>query len=114
MGQAGGNRQAPSAPRPRHGGGGRLIGGKPQASIIEDFASFVAPGRVAVYRALGFDAVPGRREGVYVWDLEGRRYVNCRSSGGVFNLGHRPAAVVAALKEALDFLDIGDHMLLSE
>jgi acetylornithine/succinyldiaminopimelate/putrescine aminotransferase len=93
---------------------GRFIGGKPQDSIIQDFEKFVAPGRVAVYRSLGFDAVPGKREGVYVWDLQGRRYVNCRSSGGVFNLGHRPAAVVAALKEALEFLDIGDHMLLSE
>ncbi len=91
-----------------------LVGGKPQASVVEDFARYVSPGRVQVYRALGFDAVPGRREGVYVWDLDGRRYINCRSSGGVFNLGHRPPAVVNALKEALHVLDIGDHMLLSE
>ncbi len=94
--------------------GGRLVGGKPQAAVVEEFASFVSPGRVGVYRALGVDAVPGRREGVYVWDLDGKRYINCRSSGGVFNLGHRAPAVVNALKQALDVLDIGDHMLLSE
>ncbi len=82
--------------------------------MVEDFESYVSPGRVAVYRALGFDAVPGKREGVYVWDLAGRRYINCRSSGGVFNLGHRPRAVVDALVRALDELDIGDHMLISE
>lgn len=91
-----------------------LIGAKPQSEIVAEFAEFVSPGKVEIYRALGFDAVPGRREGVYVWDLEGRRYINCRSSGGVFNLGHRPPAVVAALRSALETLDIGDHMLLSE
>ncbi|MGE5573844.1 MAG: aspartate aminotransferase family protein [Bacteroidota bacterium] len=88
--------------------------GKTQREVVDDFARYVSPGRVDVYRALGFDAVPGRREGVYMWDLDGRPYINCRSSGGVFNLGHRPPAVVSALKEALDVLDIGDHMLLSE
>ena len=32
----------------------------------------------------------------------------------MFNLGHRPPRVVAALKEALDEIDVGDHMLLDE
>ncbi len=81
---------------------------------IEDFAAYVSPGKVAVYRSLGFEAVPGRREGAYVWDLTGKRYINCRSSGGVFNLGHRPPRVVEALRRALDELDVGDHMLMSE
>ncbi len=91
-----------------------FIGRLSQAQAVEDFASFVSPGKVAVYRQMGFEAVPGRREGVYVWDLAGKRYINCRSSGGVFNLGHRPPRVVAALKKALDELDVGDHMLMSE
>ncbi len=92
----------------------RFVGKLSQAQAVEDFAAYVSPGKVAVYRTLGFEAVPGRREGVYVWDLEGKRYINCRSSGGVFNLGHRPPRVVEALKSALDELDVGDHMLMSE
>ncbi len=91
-----------------------FIGRLSQAEAVEDFARFVSPGKVAVYRSMGFEAVPGRREGVYVWDLAGKRYINCRSSGGVFNLGHRPPRVVAALRQALDELDVGDHMLMSE
>jgi acetylornithine/succinyldiaminopimelate/putrescine aminotransferase len=40
---------------------------------------------------------------------------NCRSSGGVFNLGHSNPEIVQTLKDALDAgLDLGDHMLLSE
>jgi acetylornithine/succinyldiaminopimelate/putrescine aminotransferase len=68
-----------------------------------------------VFKQLGLDFVPGRREGVWIWDVdESRRLLNCRCSGGVFNLGHRPPRVVEALKAALDEIDVGDHMLLDE
>jgi acetylornithine/succinyldiaminopimelate/putrescine aminotransferase len=69
---------------------------------------------VAVYRALGFAAVPGKREGVRLWDLEGNSYINCHASAGGFSLGHRPPGVVDALQHALDELDIGDYVLMSE
>lgn len=91
-----------------------FIGRLSQKEAVRDFASFISPGKVGVFRTLGFEAVPGRREGIYVWDLDGKRYINCRSSGGVFNLGHRPPRVVEALRRALDELDVGDHMLMSE
>jgi len=91
-----------------------FVGRLSQAAAVRDFEEYVSPGKVEVYRRLGFESVPGRREGVYVWDLAGRRYINCRSSGGVFNLGHRPPRVVEALRQALEELDVGDHMLMSE
>jgi acetylornithine/succinyldiaminopimelate/putrescine aminotransferase len=87
---------------------------KPNNEVVQDFADYVSPGKVAVYKQLGFGTVPGKREGIYLWDLDGKRYINCRSSGGVFNLGHRPPKIINALKEALDELDIGDHILMSE
>jgi acetylornithine/succinyldiaminopimelate/putrescine aminotransferase len=93
----------------------RYIGQQVKERIIADYAEYVCPGRVAVYRQMGIDFVPGRREGVWLWDVDGtRRVLNCRTSGGVFNLGHRPPRVVDAVKAALDELDVGDHMLMSE
>jgi len=83
-------------------------------AIIEEFKNYVSPSKVAVYKRMGIELVPGRREGSYIWDKEGERYIDCRSAGGVFNLGHRPPRVIAALREAMDFLDIGDHILMSE
>jgi putrescine aminotransferase len=84
-------------------------------SVVNDFARYVSPSKVAAYRQMGFDIVPGRREGVRVWDLEGKRsWIDCRCAGGVFNLGHRPPAIIAALRQALDHLDIGDHLLISQ
>jgi putrescine aminotransferase len=68
------------------------IGQQEKAQIIEDYARYVSPGRVEVYRAMGVDFVPGRREGVWLWDVDGsRRVLNCRCSGGVFNLGCLPS-----------------------
>lgn len=92
-----------------------LIGRQSKKRILDEYAAHVNGGRVATFKQMGMEFVQGRREGVWLWDVDGQtRLLNCRCSGGVFNLGHRPPRVVEALKRALDELDIGDHMLLSE
>lgn len=78
------------------------------------FARHVSPGKVATFREYGFDVVMGRREGVFFYDaFDGRRFFNCHCNGGVFNLGHRHPRVVAAVRDALDHVDIGNHHLVS-
>jgi putrescine aminotransferase len=76
-------------------------------------AEHLSPHKAEAYRAVGMDMVQGRREGVHVWDLEGREYINCRSSGGVFNFGHSPAFAVDALTAAVAEHDMGDWLLPS-
>lgn len=73
----------------------------------------LSPHKAEAYRAFGIDLVQGRREGVRIWDLEGRDYINCRSSGGVFNFGHHPEFAVDALTVALREHDMGDWLLPS-
>jgi acetylornithine/succinyldiaminopimelate/putrescine aminotransferase len=78
------------------------------------FARHVNAGKVAMYRQLGLDVVMGGREGATftdAWADDG--FINCHCNGGVFNLGHRHPRIVAALREALDSLDIGNHHLVS-
>ena len=80
----------------------------------ERFARFVDPGKVAAYEALGLDLIMGEREGSrFRHAYEDRWLLNCHSNGGVFNLGHRNPIVIAAVREALDDLDIGNHHLVS-
>ncbi len=82
---------------------------------IENYKNHVVRARVREYERYGVVFVPGKREGVWIWDVDNEiRLLNCRSSGGVFNLGHCPQKPTQALKKALEYLDIGDHMLLSE
>ncbi len=49
------------------------------------------------YRPL--DVVLRRGEGVYVWDVEGRRYLDCLSAYSAVNQGHCHPRILAALSE---------------
>jgi acetylornithine aminotransferase len=78
------------------------------------FAEHVSPGKVRALEALGVEIVMGEREGGRFRDAySGRWFWNCHCNGGVFNLGHRRPSVVAAVREALDHVDVGNHHLVS-
>jgi acetylornithine/succinyldiaminopimelate/putrescine aminotransferase len=83
------------------------------AEAFELIAHHLSPHKAEAFRALGIDLVQGRREGIRIWDLDGRDYLNCRSSGGVFNFGHHPEFAVEALVTAVREHDMGDWLLPS-
>jgi putrescine aminotransferase len=83
-------------------------------ATADAFAAHVNPGKVVAFEALGVDLVMGERSGArFRHAFDGRWLYNCHCNGGVFNLGHRNPAVVAAVRAALDELDIGNHHLVS-
>ncbi|MHB8528749.1 MAG: aminotransferase class III-fold pyridoxal phosphate-dependent enzyme [Caulobacteraceae bacterium] len=59
-------------------------------------------------RKSDMEFVVGKREGSYIWNLEGdRRVLECGNSGGVHSLGHRNPEILATLREALEHFDAG-------
>jgi glutamate-1-semialdehyde 2,1-aminomutase len=57
---------------------------------------------VRAMRAIGRDPIfIARAEGPHVWDADGRRYVDYLATWGPAILGHAPAAVVGAVRDAL-------------
>ncbi|MCU0799563.1 MAG: ornithine--oxo-acid transaminase [Candidatus Thermoplasmatota archaeon] len=50
--------------------------------------------------------VLSRAEGPWVWDVEGKRYLDCLSAYSAVNQGHRHPRIVQALKDQLDRLDL--------
>lgn len=81
---------------------------------FEAFAQHVSPGKVRIYQSFGFDPVMGDRSGARFHDAYcDRSWFNCHCNGGVFNLGHRNEDVIAAVREALEARDIGNHHLVS-
>jgi putrescine aminotransferase len=77
-------------------------------------AEHLSPERTKAFRAMGLDVVQGHREGVRIHDLDGNVYINCRSSGGVFDFGHRPRFAIEALRRALEEIgDMGDWLVPS-
>lgn len=91
-----------------------LIAQDDKETIIARFGRHVSSGKVEFFRQAGLDFIIGRREGIYIYDLDGRRLINCHCNGGVYNLGHRHPEVIAALREALKELDIGNSHPISE
>jgi putrescine aminotransferase len=85
-----------------------------RAATEEAFAAHVNRGKVETYRSMGLDLVMGDRDGIRFTDaFDGRSFVNCHCNGGTFNLGHRNPTVMAAVRAALEQVDIGNHHLVS-
>lgn len=82
---------------------------------MADFAAHVSRGKVEAMQAFGLDVVMGEREGIRFHDAYDpeRSWINCHCNGGVFNLGHRHPAVVAAVRDAIETIDVGNHHLVS-
>jgi acetylornithine/succinyldiaminopimelate/putrescine aminotransferase len=85
-----------------------------RTELQRDYDAHLLPSKARFYDAIGVNLTVGRREGVWFEDAHsGRRFINCHCNGGVFNLGHRNPEVVAAVRQALDSADIGNHHFVS-
>ncbi len=80
---------------------------------LEQFATYLNPQKVRVMRAAGLDIIEAQRSGPWVWDLDGRRFLDCFTSAGSFNVGRRNPRIVAAAHAAIDRLDHGNFLLCS-
>ena len=61
------------------------------------------------YSARNYHPLPvviTRGEGVWVWDVDGNRYLDMLSAYSALNQGHRHPAIVAAAKAQLDTLTL--------
>ena len=82
---------------------------------IQSFRDHVSSGKVEFFQKYAMDLVMGRREGPYLWDIDGKkRLFNLHCNGGVFNLGHRNHELINLLKESFEELDIGNGHLMSK
>jgi len=80
---------------------------------IADFATYVNPQKARVLKNAGLDIIEDKREGAAVWDITGKKFIDCITSAGSFNVGRRNPEIVAALKNALDHYDLGGFLLCS-
>jgi acetylornithine/succinyldiaminopimelate/putrescine aminotransferase len=81
---------------------------------LDAFSAHVSSGKARFFHRYGMDFVMGSREGPWLQDMDGaKRLYNLHCNGGVFNLGHRDPRVRAALAEAMEEMDIGNHHLMS-
>ena len=56
----------------------------------------------------------GKRQGAFLFDTNGKRYLDGDTSGGIFNLGRRHPELAGALKRAMRATDQGNFPMISQ
>jgi ornithine--oxo-acid transaminase len=69
---------------------------------LDRWARTINPQFVRVLRTIDFDRTWERAEGAYLWDADGRRYLDMLGGFGMYNVGRNNRRVRAALIEALE------------
>jgi len=84
------------------------------AEVIARYRDHINSGLAALCKFMGFEAVEWRAEGCTIWDTEGRDYLDLLAGFGTLALGHRPPAVVAAVKEQLERIPLASRVLFDQ
>ncbi|WFR72865.1 aminotransferase class III-fold pyridoxal phosphate-dependent enzyme [Prescottella defluvii] len=80
-----------------------------KSEVLEKSVRYWNPDKTKFWTNSGVDLVIDRREGYFLWDMSGRRLIDLHLNGGTYNLGHRNPEVVAAVTDALQRFDVGNH-----
>lgn len=83
------------------------------ADVVEKYAKHVNPYLAKLMQFAGF-GVEMRGEGCYIYDQEGKQYLDCLGGYGCFSLGHRHPKVVEAVKDQLDNLCLSGKAFFSK
>ncbi len=82
-------------------------------SVVQKYNEFVNPYLARLMNFAGF-GVEVRAEGCYMFDQDGKQYLDCLGGYGVFSLGHRHPVVVDAVKRQLDIMPLSGKTFFSE
>ena len=83
------------------------------AEVVRKYAEHINPYLAKLMNFAGF-GVEVKGEGCYLFDQEGRRYLDCLGGYGVFSLGHRHPRVVQAVRDQLDSLPLSGKTFFSQ
>ncbi len=80
-----------------------------KADMLAKSREFWNPGKTQFWTESGVPLVIDRRDGYFIYDVEGKRLIDVHLNGGTYNLGHRNPEVAAAVTAAMQHFDIGNH-----
>lgn len=79
----------------------------------EKYRRYVSPGIANILSFSGFHIPEERAEGCYIWDVSGRKFLDCVGGYGAFSLGHLNPKVVEAVKAQLENEALKSHFFMS-
>ncbi len=81
--------------------------------VVEKYSRHINPYLARLMAFAGF-GVEMRAEGCYIYDQEGKAYLDCLGGYGTFSLGHRHPKVVGAVKNQLDQIALSGKAFFSK
>ncbi|HVT12876.1 MAG TPA: aspartate aminotransferase family protein [Fimbriimonadaceae bacterium] len=83
------------------------------ADVVEKYSEHINPYLARLMAFAGF-GVEMRGEGCYIYDQDGKSYLDCLGGYGTFSLGHRHPKVVEAVKSQLDRIALSGKAFFSK
>lgn len=81
--------------------------------VVDKYSRHINPYLAKLMAFAGF-GVEMRGEGCYIYDQEGKSYLDCLGGYGTFSLGHRHPKIVEAVKNQLDQIALGGKAFFSK
>ena len=82
--------------------------------LFEKAAKVFSSSMVNMIKSQGLGILEGKREGSFVYDTEGKSYIDCYTSEATYNLGRKNPKLTTRLKKAINETDQGNFVMLSE
>lgn len=83
------------------------------AEVVRKYTEHINPYLAKLMNFAGF-GVEVKGEGCYIFDQDGRSYLDCLGGYGVFSLGHRHPRVIEAVKHQLDEMPLSGKTFFSK
>lgn len=84
------------------------------AKTAAQYEAFINPALTRLFRIMGLSAVEWRAKGAYIYDADGKKYLDFLGGYGVFSLGHAHGEVISAVKRQLDYMPMSGKILLND
>ena len=80
---------------------------------IQKYRNYVNPAYANILQFSGFSVPEYKAEGCYIYDMSGRKFLDCVGGYGAFSLGHLNPHVVNAVKSQLEKEALKSHFFMS-
>ena len=82
-------------------------------AVIEKYEKYINPAMAKLFRFMGLNSVEAKAQGCFVYDEQGKEFIDCLGGYGVFALGHCHPKVVQAVQEQLSQIPLSSKVLFN-
>ncbi len=81
--------------------------------IVEKYKKYINPSLPKLLYFMNILKVEDKSDGLYIYDINNKPYIDCLGGYGVFNFGHRNSFIIDEVKKQLDLMPMGSKVFLN-